>query len=570
MTDRHGQRFFVTAALLVGGGLAFAILLGTWPRIALASSDQDETNRTTPVLATLALRAGAPGSVLIAGPGADEAARAALTAGTTRARSLTTSRILRRPDPYPISRLQESGEPASTLGEEAMPTPSSRYDQVQLLIPRRLESAAREGDIAESYLYTLETFQVLWKQLRDGGTFVILARDETLFMRAALMAWEMLKQDPAGGSNLLVRQAWAFRLDSSRPHEPFHYMVVLVKGPVSVETAARIQKAADDARAQISADRSGLIGLFGPDIIPKSSFNIADAPFNIFYHPGGITIARKALSELVGWKAKLPPDLAVSTFDRPFFYQVVRELYPPLRWYLGICLGLLAAVLLLPRPDERRASNPAAGDRPPIAVLLGYFALSGGVLSFSVTALFHQASGFIGEPVMVSGVVAVAAIAGVGLALLIHRRLSVRLSQRVSWYATGLIAVSTFVLVALAASHGAPAVVDWPSAARMALAATLAFAGALLPTLLATRVLEFLSRRLAVLVPWAWISSGLGISVGPVIALWTAQFWGWSTAWLVATGCYAALFVILAWLDLFARAAARRATGTSQEAQVGA
>jgi spermidine synthase len=410
----------------------------------------------------------------------------------------------------------------------ALHNDSKVYDQIYLTIPQNNALAWTEPGIAENYLYTREAFENYWAHLKPGGMLVVLAGEEMLYMRALLTAWDVLKADPAGGSDSLVRQAWGFRiLALTAPAGPYNYQFMVAKGPVSSDIAARVRKLANDMTLE---------GLFGPDVTPASNtFNIFQHPYYILYHPQGLDIARKALGEYMVRKLEKPVSLNIPSDQHPNFFEVADDMQPFLKWLVAVCSAALIYIFFIPLADERRLSNPAGAARPPLPVHLGYSLFLGVGALMAMTAISYQTTLLAHD----SGVALAATLTGLLLgigAAIFYRRHGDSVHNRWYWAALAAIAWSALLYWMLANLREIGA--GWPAYVRLAVIMAMAFPVGLLATLLLTLDLQYLRKRLNSLIPWTLATYGIAAPVGIILTFWLCQYWGWDVVWASVTGCY--------------------------------
>lgn len=405
---------------------------------------------------------------------------------------------------------------------------TAEYDQIFLTIPQTKIPGGTEPGMLENYLYTQEAFRDYWARLRPGGMLVVLAGEEMLYMRALLVAWEILDEDRAGRNALLGKQAWGYRMVTlTPPVRPYHYLLMLVKGPIGDETASRIEQQAQGMMVE---------KLFGPGMLPPATaFSIYDHPYYILYHPKGPTIARKALSEYMSLRLKARVSLNTPTDRHPNFFQIADDMHPLLKWLVAICSVLLIYIYLFPLDTERRLDNPANGVRPPLPVHLSYYlALSAGAM-MALVALASQATLLTERAGDTLTAVMAGALLGAGVAVFYRRHGNDAHNQ---WR---LVAMTAAVFAGLMYWTLAGAVEisgEWPVFARLTAAAVMVFPLSLFTAQLLLHGLNRLQRNLPALVPWAVVMYGAAAPVGAIAAFWLCQYWGWGVVWAAIAGCY--------------------------------
>lgn len=517
---------------------------GLMPADRPGAEDSERLKKNFP-LVTLPLQANQPQRILIINPGAGLEVRMAADMGVSHVygmeSSLAMNPILEQWRDYHGALSTRPGIKL-TYGDVrgALRRDGERYDQIYLPITQNRVPGWTERGPAETYLFTKEAFKDYWLHLRPGGMLIVLAGEERLYMRSLLMAWETLKENPVDGDDSLVRHAWGFRVTGMEPlKRPYEYLLMLVKGTITNDLGARVQAV---------ANAQPVVALFGPGVAVSATYDVRYQPYNILYHPAGFDLARTALRDAMSWHLQAPADLASATDQRPFFFQIVRDIHPFLKWLLAACVILLVYIFLFPLAAERRLDHPASGEHPPLPVLLGYFMLLGAGSMLVMAALVNQAvllSGYSGFSLaLVVGSTAL----GAGCGAAMHRWGDGNSASR-QWHGTAIASAALCVLSYWILERAFGAIGEWSAILRAMVMGGLAFPTGLLPALLFMRGLSRLSRNLTALFPWALITYGTAAVGGAVLAFWLAQYEGWGTVWVIAAGCYAAVLALGLWLQ---------------------
>lgn len=490
-------------------------------------------------LIALPLAAGQPRSILLINSGAGLVSRVAADAEVAVIQNLESSSATKRiMDEWrsvpggPMGRsalVLDYGETRGRLRRE-----STQYDQVYLTLPQQSVAWAAP-EPADGYLYTREAFRDYWAHLKPGGMLVVLAGGEIPYMRAMLTAWGIAN---AEGGDVFVRRAWGYRAATLGPASgPYQYMFMLVKGSVPEDLPARVRAVADGMM---------LVNLFGPGFTPSvANFNIFEQPYYILYHPLGLRIAHQALNDYASKNLQAPADLGPATDMQPFFFEVVRDMHPFLKWLAAACFLLLAYVFLIPLPSERRLDHPAAATRPPLPVHLGYFLALGIATALGGTVLFQQSLLWAGDSgTILNGILAGVVLGAVTGATRLRRNGHHTLEQQWAWMAIAgaVLSVLWSWLVPLWDMSG------WPVVFQTVAVAGLAFPVGAFAARLLIPGLQFTAGNLPALVSWAWVTFGAANVLGVVFALWIAQLHGFRTAWMAAAGCYVVALGIGLWL----------------------
>ena len=516
---------------------------GLMPAEHSGQDDSESFNKKFPLI-TLPLQAARPQSILIVNSGAGLEVRMAADMGVSRIRGMESSLAMRsileqgRDDHGSLLTRPEVelsyGDIRNTLRRD-----SGRYDQIYLPVAQNQVPGWTEHGPAETYLYTKEAFRDYWLHLRPGGMLIILAGEERLYMRSLLMAWEILKENPVDGDDALVRHAWGFRMPGIGLREkPYEYLLMLVKGPIADDLGTHVQEL---------AEAMPIVGLFGPNVTASTSYDVRYQPYNILYHPQGLDLARTALSDAMSWHLQAPADMASATDQRPFFFQIIRDIHPFLKWLLAACVILLVYIFLFPLAAERRLDHPASSARPPLPVMLGYFLFLGVGAMQSALALAHQVIPFSGYPDYVLPAVVGSLLLGAATGVAVHHR-GAGYSAAHLQHGTAVASALLCGLLYWIPGSFLEVASSWPALLRMIVIMGFAFPSGLFSATLLMSGIGHLSRSFMVLLPWAWVTLGLAAVGGVVLAFWLAQSRGWGMVWIVSAGCYFSILGVGLWL----------------------
>lgn len=507
-------------------------LAGLLPAGYPEKADTEQLRNHFPLVALPQL-AGRAGNVLIINSGGGVETRMAADAGIPRIHVMESNRSLKSvAQLHPELHEHLLNNPGITVDygdiRQALRRDTAGYDQIYLTIPRTKIPGGTEPGIPENYLYTKEAFRDYWARLRPGGQLVVLAGEELTYMKALLVAWEVLDEDRAGGNAVLGQQAWGYRMVTLMPPvRPYQYLLMLAKGPLGDDTAGRVEQ---EARGMMVEK------LFGPGMAPPATaFSIYNRPYYILYHPQGPAVARKALSEYMTWRLKTRVSLNTPTDQHPNFFRFADDMHPALKWLGAACSVLLIGIYLLPLGAERRLDIPANNNRPPLPVFLSqYLALSAGLMMSLVTiasqaTLLTERAGYT--------LSAVFAAALLGATVAVARRQRTNDSQR-RWQVAVPAALILCGLSYWILANGLEWAGEWPVFARLVATAVMAFLPGLFATQWLLHALDHLRRNLPVLVPWATAVYGLTAPLAAIAAFWFCQYRGWGTVWAIIAGCY--------------------------------
>jgi len=369
----------------------------------------------------------------------------------------------------------------------------------------------------EGYHYTIEAMQEYLRLLEKDGMLVITTREEVLFVRSLLTAWNVLEREH--GRNLQIeRHAIGVRLASGAPNRgSYKNLLIIFKDEIPEDVRSRLHEVADNSNVEI---------LFGAG-------NKLIRPYKVLSHEGGLKTVKKVMQRIYSRHYKVISDLEPTTDIRPVFFQVLHEFHPFLKWLLTLSLAVLIGCILLPLPSLRRIDNADSAGNPPIPVLLGYFLLSSLALTMIVAA--QQQFSFLWPVHALHGISVLLAIlvTGLGTGLLVADYMFrhgkggwlqwVPLILVIPVFLAGCLMTLT---VALAA-----ALTGWQQAFFMILIPALTGFVAGSQLLYGMRKL---GENLDNLIIWAWIVIGAAALAGTMLAYWIAQFWGWNLILMLA------------------------------------
>jgi len=405
-----------------------------------------------------------------------------------------------------------------------------RYDliQIALLDSFGTASAGLYG-LSESYLYTVEALQAYLMRLDSGGTLAV-TRWLTLPPRDALKlfatAAAALKRngvvDPA--KRLAMIRGWKT------------YTLLVKNGEFSAREIAAIK---EFCRAR-SFDLAYYPGMLRHE---ANRYNQLAQPD--FFDGAVALLGPQAQDFIDRYKFHIEP----ATDDRPYFFRFFKwesaaEVFA-LREQGGVTLldwsypllvaallqAILASALLILAPlalSRCRRSLPGA----PAAV---YFLAIGFAFMFMEIAFIQKFVLFLAHPLY--------AVAVTLCAFLVFAALGSRLSG--GWQAANKVplAVAALGVVALVylvvLPHVFAALIHWPDAARIAVAALLIAPLALCMGVPFPHGMIRLAGTREEAVPWAWAINGFASVVGSVLATLLAIHLGFAAVILLAVLCYA-------------------------------
>lgn len=397
--------------------------------------------------------------------------------------------------------------------------------------------------LTENYVLTREAFEDYLDHLSPDGV-ILFSRPEPQMPRLVATAREALQErgiDDASGHLYLFRSVpdEAERTNLGGGGQSFEAEVLVKKSPFTAEEVVGIERIA----------RLGLP--------PRDD---ADTPRETVYSPlapdrSGIYYQIATTPDLPAFYRAHPRELAPATDDRPFFNHLTR--WSSLDWsviasmagmsragsfllgdqpvaevsllLLLVQTGLVAAAFIL-WPLTRAGAG--LGSHWPSLV---YFAALGfGFITIEM-ALISRLTLYLGQPAYTIALVLASLLVCTGLGAAWAERLRApRTLQRV---------LAGLLIVDLLATFAMPAVLSatlgLPFVARLAVAFVLLAPLGVLAGMPFPLGLRSLAGRAPALVPWAWGVNGFFTVIGTVSSLILAMTFGFTTALLVGTGCYA-------------------------------
>ncbi|MBI2570558.1 MAG: SAM-dependent methyltransferase [Candidatus Schekmanbacteria bacterium] len=402
---------------------------------------------------------------------------------------------------------------------------SKRYDLIQVSL---LDSFAVAGGglyaLHESYLYTVEAFELYLQHLTPGGGLAITRwlslppRDTLKLANTAIQALARCGL-PAPARHLLVIRGWQTTT------------ILVLARPATSDQIARLKT--------FCAERYFDLAYYpGIALAEANRFNVLDTPV-YFEALQELTVsAHRREVFLQRYKFFVAP----ATDDRPYFFRflglrALPELFAlrarggmaMLEWGYLVLLGTLAqalllsvALILLPllalrrrapeRCDERRdgvtgaadALRPSCPTRGLRARSLGYFAALGAAFLSLEIAFMQKLILFLSHPLHATAVVLTGFLVFAGIGSACSRRWSG--GHAVAMAAAGISALTAVYAFALPAAFSR--LLALPEAGRIAVTFAVLAPLAFLMGIPFPKGLEALQRLRPALVPWAWGVNG--------------------------------------------------------------
>ena len=402
---------------------------------------------------------------------------------------------------------------------------NENYDLVFLPITHPVKSGWAGSNTDEVFLYTKEAIRNYWSRLDDGGMLAVTVRNEILFVRMLLTLWDMLSEQKAIGGKEFVKQVWGVRLVHLAPYKgSYQFLLMAIKGTAKNHQSQKIKEMIEQLPVEV---------LFGPGTKAVKPYNLIE----ISNSDGNVS---KGFTKGLSRRIKKRVDLRVATDLRPYFFHIIRDAHPYMKWLLTACLGILLPVLLFPLTDQRRPGAQGGSDCPPLPVILGYFGFLGGVMVMVAMAVVQQVS-------LWPLVLIVSMIAGLAVSGIVFRK-STDKNVAVSGWAPVLLILMLAVIYWL---------VGFPNEVNMGHFSTFRFivlaVSCLIFAMSAGISLQSGMRQIKAvalhdLLPWAWIVTGVMALAATVLVYWFSMLWGWNYVWGVAAAASLLIFGAGVWM----------------------
>lgn len=406
------------------------------------------------------------------------------------------------------------------------------YDLLFLHITHPVNSGWVGSNADEASLYTKEAIRNYWSMLNDEGIFAVTARDEMLFVRMILTLWDMLSEQQSISGKDIVKQAWGLRLLPLAPYKgSYQFLLMAMKGAPDIHQSNRIEEIAGQLPVEV---------VFGPGMK-------AARPYDLLGRSESVGIAAEKFTRIFNRRIQKRVDLRVATYQRPFFFHIIRDAHPYMKWLLTTCLGILIPVLIFPLANLRQLDVQGSSNHPPLPVILGYFCalVSTTVMAASVVMQLSREWSFsIGSGALILSVIM---ISGLGISGAVFSKL---LDKKATL--TNLAPV--LMIFSLTVSYwliGFPIEVntDQHATFRFSVLAASCFMLGLssgMSILLGLRHIEAVA--LHSLMPWIWLASGVMALAATVLVYWFSMLRGWNYVWGVASAAYLLVIVAGWWM----------------------
>ncbi len=388
------------------------------------------------------------------------------------------------------------------------------YDFIYMPVTHLARAGWIGSSLSESNLYTKEAFEGYLSHLAPDGVLAVTVSDDLLFIKLLLTAHQIQTQR-AGVESERKTMLWGMRFVGRAAQDPYRYLLVVSRDP---DVAATMSRLSDSMNA------SPLEFLFGPGVNPRQR-----QIFSILQQSLSEEKIQQVMTDYFSQRAGGPLNLRPATSISPFFFQVIDDVHPWLKFMLAGCLVALLACMLFPLPRKRGWQFPDSGERPPLPLYLGCFAALGAVASMVVVGVVARLSMAMESSVWACVVVLAAMLAGLTGAW----EVAVKHAGRSRWLWLNLAVLLLVGALHAVTTYSSGIFNELPVAgAGIVVSCILLPLAVLLGTVLQQGI-RWQTQVLPELVPWVWIVFGLAGIGGFVLVLWISQLWGWGTAWLV-------------------------------------
>ena len=402
---------------------------------------------------------------------------------------------------------------------------NNRYDLVFLPITHPVKSGWAGSNSDEVFLYTKEAIRNYWSSLNDGGMFAVTTRDEMQFVRMALTLWEMLSEKQSTDGRGYVKQTWGVRLLHLAPYKgSYQFLLMAIKGTAKNQQSEKIKEMIDQLPVEV---------LFGP------GFKTVQ-PYNLIERSKSIGIAAERFTRVFSQRIQKRVDLRAAIDQRPYFFHVIRDAHPYMKWLLTACLGILIPIMIFTLTDQRRPGALGGSDYPPLPVILSYFGFLGGVMAIMAMAVMQQVSQW---PM----VLIVSMIAGLAISGIVFRKLSVE-SVAVSGWGPLLLILFLAVNYWLVGFPGEVDMEKAPTFRFIMLTVSCLVFGVSVGVSFQSGLRQINAVALHDLLPWVWIVTGVIVLAATVLVYWFSMLWGWNYVWGAASAASLLVFGVSVWM----------------------
>jgi hypothetical protein len=268
----------------------------------------------------------------------------------------------------------------------------------------------------------------------------------------------------------------------------------------------------------------------------------AARPYDLLERSASAEEAVEKLQRVFSRRLQKHVDLEPATDIRPYFFHVIQDAHPYMKWLLTTCLGILVPVLLFPLAGRRRPKQWDETNHPPIPVLMGYFGMIGGILVLIAALVSVQMSPLLLSRGATVPVLIAAIIAGLGISGAVYRKIAGNRAP--------MLLVLVVALIYPLAGLGGEVDAGHDTIFRVVLltvACLLIGVSAGMSMLLGVRYTS--DAGLVDLLPWIWLVAGVTALAGCVLAYWVSMLWGWPRVWGVAAAASLLVFTAGLWMQ---------------------
>lgn len=254
--------------------------------------------------------------------------------------------------------------------------PTSSKEKIKFPVDMIVLSSGHEGkdgwvssNEGEQTFLNQENILSYWQHLNEEGVLVLLARQQSVFIRQIFNVWTALHK--AGMSDAqFLDHAWGLVRDTETMNSPYRYALVITK-------RAKNEKFAQAMRAQVIA--LPIRYLFGRDLQPTP-------PYHVFYQHNEKkvqVIFTQAMSGMFGKNMTLEG----SSSRKSIPYQFVEDVFPQYKNMLVLSVGILIWIILFPLQKFRRVESIQTLQEPSVAVWMVTGGATGALMTVALAFL---------------------------------------------------------------------------------------------------------------------------------------------------------------------------------------
>ena len=382
----------------------------------------------------------------------------------------------------------------------------------------------------EGSLYTTQAFTTYLNKLNANGLLAVTTREEVLFDRVLLTAWEAIEHIHGSPVNF-SDYAFGLRLVQLAPFKgSYQYLLIVSKAGITSPLQTRLMNLIDQLPVEM------VFGAGGDPI----------KPYHLLGHRHDLDGAKIFLTNLVSRYYKKMSDIVPTSDDRPYFFNVLRDLHPYLKWLLTMSLVVLIIILMFPLSLLRRHIITQNLKTAPVPVTLGYFVLVGAGLTMLIVGVFQQLMLWQVFSPNIGYLILAPLVLGYGASLIAFPFLNRAMLPNLQRHAP-LSASLTIYMCGCLLTSISPSAADWLEDVYIYSLSLLLFVGGFFIGTAIQYGFTRIPREPVNIRSWAWMSFGLAATAGTILAHWLSQYWGWRLTWISTSSCYLIAYCCALW-----------------------